>query len=817
VLMLGLTTAPAAVGTAHPAQPAHPAASVSTQRAETPQGYPRQTVLTEPAVDESDAALKPGLTAYHEIAPLLNELQTVSDRVSAEVIGTSTNGREIYLVTLTAPETTGEAQRQEQMRRRILEQPEQAQRDRTIARDYKVPVFVNANIHGNEWEGTDAALRLVEEYATSTDPQVLETLASTRISLVVSMNPDGRVGNARSNAAGFDLNRDFITAAQPETRVVRDAIVRTQPMMLIDLHGYVNGTLVEPTTPPHAENLEFDLMLTHALPNGLGIEQAILDLGYTFERDGVRAPQIPFRDWDEGWDGWPPIFTPQYAALHGAAAATIEFPLRINNNAYGSPAAELARRAEINTAIAHASITATLEYAVEHRADLVADQVEWYRRGVTGAPQVPVTETGLPGAGPEDVYLTEYPRGYVIPVGEGQRSAPAAARLVDHLVANGVEVTRASRPVAVEGSTYPAGSYVVDMQQAKRGIAGVILGPGTDISTRVDRMYDISGWSHALLWGADVVTVPADSRLRATGPAVTEATQTGGLQGSGPWLLQLADVSDAAAFNDLLAAGVDLTWTDEGDVVVPAEAATEAAAVVAEHGVVLSPGTAAAGETVESLEVAVAASSAEVWALGEMGFSVTPVSTAALNAGFDWSGVDTFYASSGVSWASLNAQARADLTAFLAEGGGLVGRGATGASVNSALDALEVTAVAGRNDANGVVRVDSTDGPLTATATSHTFVSAPRWFTGLGEDVEVAQRYAADDLVVSGHWRPTGSGAGGPDSAAGQAVVVHGVDSEGDTAGARVALFGSEPLYRAHPKGQYGLVARALVWTGLDG
>lgn len=29
-----------------------------------------------------------------------------------------------------------------------------------------------------------------------------------------------------------------------------------QPAVMLDLHGYVNGTLVEPTTPPHGENTE---------------------------------------------------------------------------------------------------------------------------------------------------------------------------------------------------------------------------------------------------------------------------------------------------------------------------------------------------------------------------------------------------------------------------------------------------------------------------------------------------------------------------------------------------------------------------------
>ena len=77
--------------------------------------------------------------------------------------------------------------------------------------------------------------------------------------------------------------------------------------------------------------------------------------GYTLEKDGVRPVQIPFRDDEEGWDDWPPIFTPQYAAFHGAVSHTIEFPLRVNNASYNLDVDELRRRTAINTDIAEAS------------------------------------------------------------------------------------------------------------------------------------------------------------------------------------------------------------------------------------------------------------------------------------------------------------------------------------------------------------------------------------------------------------------------------------------------------------------------------
>ncbi|NYI04955.1 M14 family zinc carboxypeptidase [Allostreptomyces psammosilenae] len=800
-----------------PAQTLPADAGATTWHLPTGQGYPRHTRLTEPPVNTADRSIKLGLAPYHAIAPRLNDLQRVSDRVSVEVIGQSTTGRDLYLVTVTAPESRAEAARQDRMRERIENDPARAARDREIQRDYKVPVLVNNNIHGNEWEGTDAALRLIESLATSADPETEELLATTRLYFNVTANPDGRVAGTRANAAGFDMNRDFVTASQPEVRALRQVVIDTQPAVMLDLHGYVNGTLIEPTTPPHGENYEYDLFLANAYRNALGMERAVLDLGLTPEQDGVHPPQIPFRDAPEGWDDWPPIFTPQYVAFHGAVAAhTVEIPLRVNNADYlNLSETELRRRAAVNTDVAEAVMRAATDFTVDHRERLIADQIEVFRRGAAGEAQRPVsaeTVPGVPGIGPEDVYTTDFPRAYVIPAGDGQRSATAAARLVDHLVANDVRVRRATADFRLGGTRYPAGSYVVDMHQPKRGLANTILAAGTDISDKVDAMYDISGWSHGLLWGATVDRVE-DGRPAFPGRDVTVAAPTGSVPAWGPFELVLADGRDVAALNDLLRAGVEVSWTGAGTVRVPAAERAAAREVADRYGVTF---TRAAGrpreaEPLEAVTVAAAAASDEVYTLREMGFEVVPVSTGVLAAGFDWDAVDVLYVSSGLDHAALPAAARAELDAFLAEGG-VVTRGATGAAFNAAAGLLTATATPGRRDANGVVAVDNR-GPLAATAPEHGFVYSPLWFTALGPEVTVQQTYAPDDVLTSGHWRAAADGGAGPDAAAGQPSMISGIDERG----AAVVMFGTEPLFRNHPKGSFAGVGQALYWAAIGG
>nr|WP_082534898.1 M14 family zinc carboxypeptidase [Nonomuraea pusilla] len=774
-------------------------------------GYPRRTELPVPAENTADASIKLGLVPYHGIAPKLNELQRLGDRVSVEVIGRSHQGRDLYLVTVTAPESRAEAREQRRIRERIENDPAAAARDRGLAARYKAPVFVNGNIHGNEWEGTDAILRVVEELATSTDPAVTRLLDRTRLYFNVTANPDGRFNGVRANGAGFDMNRDFVTASQPEVRAMRQVMIDTQPVVMLDLHGYVNGTLIEPTTPPHGANYEYDLFIRNAYANALGMEAAVKALGHTVEKDGVHPPQIPFRDSDEGWDDWPPIFTPQYAPFQGAVAAhTVEIPLRVNGSDYTQqPVEELRRRSSINTAVAAAAIRATYAFARDRHDALVADQIEMFRRGAAGEPAREVPLGTVPGFGPEDVYTTTYPRAYVIPAGSGQRSATAAARLVDHLVANDVRVERATRPFRAGGASYPAGSYVVDMHQPKRGLANVMLERGADISPRVDAMYDISGWSHALLWGATVDAVTSGT-LRVAAEPVAAAAPTGSLpRTSGPLAMKVTDAKEVRALNDLLAQGVQVSWTGDGSAVLPASARDAARTAAERYGVAFTPAGNAAGTPLAPVRIAAAASADELFTLREMGFDVTPVSTAALNAGFDWSGVDVLYVSSGLSHAALTPQARAALEAFLATGG-VVGRGATGSAFNAAAGLLTATSVAGRSDANGVVRVTSPGTAVGGGAPDHSFVYSPRWFTGLGAEVTVEQAYAADGPLVAGHWRARTDGTGGgQEDARGQAAVISGRDERG----AAVVLFGTEPLFRNHPKGLFPQVAKALYWS----
>ena len=141
---------------------------------------------------------------------------------------------------------------------------------------------------------------------------------------------------------------------------------------------------------------------------------------------GDGRADIPFRDYAPGdWDDWPPIFTPMYAMYHGAVGHTVEIPLQVNGartTRCRSRSCAAARRSTPTWPRRRSAAPST--YADTNRAQLLADQIEQFRRGWAGEPSA-----GDPGrlrrraSARRTGTRTEFPRAYVIPAGAGQRSA----------------------------------------------------------------------------------------------------------------------------------------------------------------------------------------------------------------------------------------------------------------------------------------------------------------------------------------------------------------------------------------------------------
>ena len=154
-------------------------------------------------------------------------------------------------------------------------------------------------------------------------------------------NPDGHILNQRANGNNFDLNRDWLTQSQPETKATVPLIQEWLSPELLDQHGYVTPTLIEATTKPHNPGIEYDFWLkwnqaridaNEAAMNaiGLGVTRPIND--WCSEGDPPDAPggvcvrrlSLPGRPPPRAGTYWGPFYTPMYSQLVGLNGSTVE-------------------------------------------------------------------------------------------------------------------------------------------------------------------------------------------------------------------------------------------------------------------------------------------------------------------------------------------------------------------------------------------------------------------------------------------------------------------------------------------------------------
>ena len=395
--------------------------------------------------------------------------RSLDGRMSLEVHGTSATDRPLYKVVINQLQTDAQQASYDHwttLRRQALTNPAAAQRQLAAWRDrVKVPLFIQGSIHGNEYEGVDSNMRIIERLATTpygADPEVDAILDGAIVIFNVIQNPDGRVAGTRPNGNGFDLNRDYLTQSQSETKASVRIMQEWLPPETIDLHLQFTPTLIEATTKPHNPGIDYDLWLKWNQPRIDANEAALaaVNLGLTrpindWCADGNPAPASgicpdggpPGPAVAEGWDDWGPFYTPMYSQLVGLNGSTVEACMSTNTNpafarcylnADPDPAKNpIGRNAAL---LAHMTTTwSTLVYDSANRTELLHDELEIYRRGIAGEARPPCCPA------PFDVdnnWMHEFPTAYVIPVGAGQRSNPEANRLVQWLLFNGIEVRK---------------------------------------------------------------------------------------------------------------------------------------------------------------------------------------------------------------------------------------------------------------------------------------------------------------------------------------------------------------------------------------
>lgn len=173
-------------------------------------------------------------TSRHaDVVAFCRTLATKSPVVHVTEIGKSHEGRSLPMLVLADPPAPAPA---------------------NVDREKKLVVLLYANIHAGEVDGKEAVLMLARDIATGTDKELLKELV---VLVVPILNADGneRIDKAnraeqngppdgvgtRANAAGLDLNRDFVKLESPEVRALAQVVRMWDPAVSVDLHT-TNGS-----------------------------------------------------------------------------------------------------------------------------------------------------------------------------------------------------------------------------------------------------------------------------------------------------------------------------------------------------------------------------------------------------------------------------------------------------------------------------------------------------------------------------------------------------------------------------------------------
>jgi len=437
-----------------------------------------------------------------------------------------------------------------------------ALKDKTL--DYKLPVLVH-NTHADEQPGIDIITGLFNTFATkekvsfnTTDEAGnaktvtldIPTLLNKFIFLFdFTENPDGDALNLRALANGLDPNRDASYQTNPEVRTVIQMINKWNPIALYDLHGFVKEFLIEPATPPHDPNFEYDLMSNLMLENA-----------HHMGRAGVANSKydsyiIPKLDWGDGWDDSFSGYTGVYAVYHGILGHTIEIP-ESNQESY-----KAGRNA----------VLGGIDFLNQDPDRLLEMRLNFYLRGLNKT-EDPKAENELVGPNGEIVGRVKngrpkfFPDYYVIPMGlDKDNDAQEAFNMIDYFKRNGVLVKELKEDIG----SYKKGDLVIDMAQAKRGYANHILYKGSNESAWA-AMYAELLVNFPDMRGFKSEPVFADGLFNGKLGEVTttRATRTSEIDPKAPYYV-IANTSASAvkAINQAISQGKSVYLTDDGYIV----------------------------------------------------------------------------------------------------------------------------------------------------------------------------------------------------------------------------------------------------------
>ena len=457
---------------------------------------------------------------HEEIVRYLRALDAASPRATLVEYARTYEGRELVYLAVGEPETIAKLEQfQSEHARRIDPRGRLAAQDAAALSGAKAVAWIAYGIHGDELSSCDAAVSVAYRLVAGED-ELAERLRRELVILIDPLeNPDGRdrflaqtasLAHARPNhdvedlshttvwpwGRGnhylFDLNRDWFTMVQPESRRT-EIIAAWNPQLVVDSHemGPDDTYLFSPARHPFNPYLPAS--------NARWGERFAADQARALDRYGY-----PYytREWNEEFF---PGYGSSWASYSGAIGILYEM-----SGTEGTLVQSRTGRVRTYPQAVHHQVTssmANLTTLAEHRAEVLADYVAERRHAMESAGRA-------------------WPAAWVLPRGRNPERTDGLARL---LARQGIEVLHNNAgPVrlaglidsrtgrAVAGSDMPSDAYLVRLDQPPSRLARQLLDPHVPMDAEFfreereylergkgTRLYEVTAWSLPLAYGIE--------------------------------------------------------------------------------------------------------------------------------------------------------------------------------------------------------------------------------------------------------------------------------------------------------------------------
>ncbi len=461
------------------------------------------------------------LADYEESIAYFQALAAASDRVQLLEVGRTSEGKPWTLAVISSPENLAKLEEWRANAQR-LEHPSRLTEDQARQLAAVTPAFVDISggLHASEVAGAQHCIALAHRLAAGQDAETLRILDDVVLFLWPSLNPDGQdivvhwyrenVGTPYETSplhelyqryVGHDNNRDAYMLNTVENRVVERTWRHWAPQ-LIHVHHQSSPFPTRIWLPPFAEPIAPRVparMSREANTIGMAIAQRL-------ETEGKPGAT----HMGTGFDAWYPGYIDYMPMLQN----TVAFWTETAGYSYGSPAYYTLRdfpadkrdlRAEslypspwkggwwrLADAVDYmvTASMADLDWASKYRTELLMNK---YRAGREAM----------------DRYRAEPPFAYLVP--RDQRDPMAAVALLRRLAFNGIRVEQLDRAAELDGERWPAGTWVIPMDQEFGELARQVLEVQDYPDLRQfpggppERPYDAAGWTLPYQMGVRVV------------------------------------------------------------------------------------------------------------------------------------------------------------------------------------------------------------------------------------------------------------------------------------------------------------------------